>query len=63
MSPRGCWRYSVSKLTVKMFSFREQGRAVTPEPIEEKEEEDNTLYCICKKPFSEDSSTMVECDV
>ncbi|KAJ9118190.1 hypothetical protein QFC22_004094 [Naganishia vaughanmartiniae] len=40
-----------------------RGRAVTPEPIEEEEEEDNTLYCICKKSFSEDSSTMVECDV
>jgi hypothetical protein len=46
-------------------SARSQGKnqAASPEPIEEEEEEDNTLYCVCKKPFSEDGSTMVECDV
>lgn len=41
-----------------------QGRqAASPETIPEEEEEDNTLYCLCKKSFSEDGSTMVMCDV
>lgn len=42
-----------------------QGKqAASPETIpEEEEEEDNTLYCLCKKSFSEDGSTMVMCDV